>query len=187
MQIARISWVSTRSSEIKNCGRHTYIITNGPKATEITMPSSLTNDITQYEQAVEEESNFFVKTGVFHGKNMMSFDELLDPHHEGNLEKWSPEESFSTTLAEDSSAHNRNSQGKGDGQRKLICEKKSEETAQKAKCLLMKFISDEKSQEADCPHHSPESYSPELDYSLLENSQQKSIQDFFDPAILSLM
>ncbi|MBW0471062.1 hypothetical protein O181_010777 [Austropuccinia psidii MF-1] len=117
---------------------------------------------------------------------MMSLDELLNPHHEGNLEQWSPEEIFSATLAEDSAAHNEDAQGQGDGENKFIFEKPSRKDTQKAICFLMKFISNENSQEADSLHDSLESYAHELDYSLLKNSQQTSIHDFFDPASFSL-
>ncbi|MBW0569986.1 hypothetical protein O181_109701 [Austropuccinia psidii MF-1] len=108
-----------------NCWRNTKIITNGPTATEITIHSSLTNEIIQAEKEVKEESNLLVKLGVVHANNMMILDELLNPHHEGDLEKWSPEEIFSSTLAEDSSSHNEDDQAQGDIENKFIFEKKS--------------------------------------------------------------
>ncbi|MBW0552014.1 hypothetical protein O181_091729 [Austropuccinia psidii MF-1] len=169
-----------------NFWRHTKIITNGQTATEITIPSTLTNEIIKAEQEVKEDSNFLVKLGDFHAKNMMSLNELLNSHKEGNLEQWSLEEIFSSTLAEDSAAHNGDSQGQGDGENELIFEKPSGKASQKAIHLLMKFISNENSQEADSQHHSLESYSHDLDYSLLKNSQQMSIQHIFDPASFSL-
>ncbi|MBW0479691.1 hypothetical protein O181_019406 [Austropuccinia psidii MF-1] len=158
-----------------NFWRHTNIITNGRTATEITMASRLTNEILQAEQPVQEKSNRLVKVGVFHSKNMMSLNELLNPHREGGLEQCFPEDIFSATLAEDSAAHNKDAQGQGDGEKKFILEEPSAKAAQKAMCLLMKFIFNENSQEADSLHDSLESYSCEFDYSFLKNSEQTSI------------
>ncbi|MBW0573586.1 hypothetical protein O181_113301 [Austropuccinia psidii MF-1] len=91
MKIERLAQASIGSSAIMDFWRHTKIINNGPTATNITIPSSLNNGIIQYEQEVEEESNFLVKLGFVHAKNMMGLDELLNPHHEGKVDQWSPE------------------------------------------------------------------------------------------------